>query len=78
MNKVRRFAKWEKEEVPVMKNILRAKAEQIEEVKEELLNSGERLIAEDVVSDEFWGCGLGKEAAAKTDPEHWPGLNTLG
>ena len=43
-----------------------------------LLESGDRLIAECVVSDQYWSCGLGKETAANADPAYWPGENMLG
>ena len=36
------------------------------------------MIVEAVPGDVFWSCGLDKEAAAKTDPDYYPGKNILG
>ena len=78
MRKVHRFEKWENEKVGIMKSILKAKADQLEEVKDELLGTEDNIIAEAVVGDLFWSCGLTKEEASNTDPDHWPGQNVLG
>ena len=69
---------WEKKRVPIMKAILKAKVEQVKEVKDALLNTGSNIICEAVYGDGFWSCGLGKDEASKTDPSSWPGENRLG
>ena len=61
-----------------MKEIIKAKAEQVDEVKKTLLDSEDRIIVEAVPGELYWSCGLGKEAASKTDPKHFPGQNMLG
>ncbi len=76
--KVYRGAQWEKQKVPLMKNILRAKVEQVPEVRDNLLKTGERTICETLATDTFWSCGLDREAAENTATEHWPGQNVMG
>ena len=61
-----------------MKDVLREKVKQVPEVRQTLLDSGDREIAEAVPFDNFWSLGLPKETASKTDPNHWPGSNILG
>ena len=61
-----------------MKDIIKEKAMQVPEVKDFLLATGDRKIAEAVQSDQLWSCGLSKEAAKHTDPDKWPGQNILG
>ena len=76
--KIYKRKEWEKEKVGIMRDVIKAKAEQVKEVKEELMGSGGRIIAEAVPGDYYWSCGLDKETAARTNPEHWPGQNVLG
>ena len=76
--KIYRHEEWEKKNVEVMKKVCLAKVQQVPEVREKLLSTGDRPIAECVLSDSFWSCGLSKEAASNTDPSKWPGENMLG
>ena len=69
---------WENVNEKEMKEILMEKAIQIPEVGDILMNSGTKLIAEAVQSEEKWTCGLSKKAATHTSPSHWPGQNRLG
>ena len=78
MKKTVKEPKWADECDQKMKAIIKAKADQVPEVKEKLMNTGDKIIAEAVVSDTYWSCGLSKEAAANTEPAHWPGQNRLG
>ena len=78
-NKIHKNKEWEDQKrKKVMKDIIKAKAEQVQEVKQTLIDSGDRLIVEAVPGDVYWSCGLDKEAASKTDPKHFPGQNMLG
>ena len=69
---------WEGGSQSVMKEILLAKVNQNPEVKEALLKSGDKLIAEAVPYDYIWSTGLSKEVAATTNPKTWPGKNLSG
>ena len=51
------FPEWHQEKVAVMEQILRAKAEQHEEVREVLRKTGNRTIIENSPVDSFWGVG---------------------
>ncbi len=77
-NRIYTSTEWEKINENKMKDILMEKAIQIPEVGETLMNSGTKLIAEAVQSDEKWTCGLSKKAATHTKPTYWPGQNRLG
>ena len=48
---------WEEVRVPIMKEILRAKAAQHEYVRRKLLATGDRELIEDSWRDGFWGWG---------------------
>lgn len=49
---------WDDIKVAVMREILRAKAEQHEYVRRKLLATGDRELVEDSWRDDFWGWGL--------------------
>lgn len=55
-----------------------AKFSQNEELKEYIFSTGESIIVEASPTDIIWGIGLDEEAARKTSPEQWRGLNLLG
>lgn len=48
---------WNEVRVDVMRDILRAKAQQHEYVHRKLLDTGERILVEDSWRDDFWGWG---------------------
>ena len=56
-NKHQQLSHWESVKVDVMRDILRAKAEQHEYVRRKLLETGERELIEDSWRDDFWGWG---------------------
>lgn len=58
---------WDNVKVDIMRDILRAKAEQHEYVRRKLLATGERILVEDSWRDDYWGWG----------PNH-DGQNMLG
>ena len=66
-NKHRRRDDWDDVKVGIMRDILRAKAEQHEYVRRKLLATGDRELVEDSWRDDFWGWG----------PNH-DGRNMLG
>ena len=54
------------------------KFNQNEPLKEYLLSTGDRPLAESAHYDKVWGTGLNEEETRKTPPEKWPGKNWLG
>lgn len=66
-NKKHRRQDWDVVKVDIMRDILRAKAEQHEYVRRKLLATGDRELIEDSWRDDFWGWG----------PNH-DGQNMLG
>ena len=69
---------WEEKNIDVMRGVIEEKVKQVKEVRDFLLDTEDKLIVEAVRSDQFWSCGLTKEAAANTDPSKYPGKNVLG
>lgn len=66
-NKSRQIDGWDELKVPVMRDILRAKASQHEYVRRKLLQTGDRALIENSWRDAYWGWG-----------ENRDGLNMLG
>ncbi len=48
------------------------------ELREFLLNTGDRVLVEASPLDRVWGIGLGADDEAASDPERWRGQNLLG
>ncbi|MGW3136268.1 NADAR family protein [Streptomyces sp. NPDC001139] len=48
------------------------------ELREFLLNTGDRVLVEASPVDRVWGIGLAADDEAATDPERWRGPNLLG
>ena len=67
---------WKAVRVDMMRSIIKAKAEQVDEYRRDLLTSGKNIIAEAVPGEFFWSCGLSKESIKQ--PEDWPGKNMMG
>ena len=78
MKKVYKGKAWEEKKEEIMRAILLAKVEQVKEVRDALLDTGDKVICEAVYGDDYWSCGMDKDAASKTDPTAWPGSNKLG
>lgn len=55
-----------------------AKFSQNEHLKEALLKTGDKLIAEASPFDKRWGIGLGKKSPKALNPKEWRGKNWLG
>jgi len=47
-------------------------------MKQHLLGTGDRLLAEANPRDSIWGIGLSRENPKSRDPSQWPGKNLLG
>ena len=62
-NKHKYRSNWEEIKLGVMKEILKAKADQHPYVKKKLLETGTREIIEDSWRDDFWGWGENKNGA---------------
>ena len=60
-NKAHRRQDWDAVKVPIMLDILRAKAEQHEYVRRKLLATGDRELVEDSWRDDFWGWGPNRD-----------------
>jgi hypothetical protein len=55
-----------------------AKFSQNSELKEFLLNTGNRVLVEASPVDKIWGVGLAQDNSASENPNTWKGLNLLG
>lgn len=60
-NKAWRRPDWDAVKVDVMRDILRAKAEQHEYVRRKLLATGDRELIENSWRDDFWGWGQNRD-----------------
>ena len=61
VNKDKRRRDWDAVKVGIMRDILRAKADQHEYVRRKLLATGERTLIENSWRDAFWGWGPKRE-----------------
>jgi ribA/ribD-fused uncharacterized protein len=55
-----------------------AKFSQHPDLRDYLLGTGSRVLAEASPLDRIWGIGLAADDERATSPGHWPGLNLLG
>lgn len=69
---------WDANYYDMVKEGLMAKFGQNREIREQLLATGDRLMAEASPYDPLNGIGLSAEDAATMPPENWPGSNLLG
>ena len=60
-NKALRRPDWDSVKVDIMRDILRAKAQQHEYVRRKLLATGDRELVEDSWRDDFWGWGPNRD-----------------
>jgi ribA/ribD-fused uncharacterized protein len=60
-HKGQRRKDWDAVKVPIMKDILRAKAAQHEYVRRKLLATGDRELVENSWRDDFWGWGPNRD-----------------
>ena len=69
---------WDQENEKILEKVVRAKVASDVSVKDYLLQTGDKVLAEAVPHDSFWGTGLTKEATMHTAKEAWPGQNKMG
>jgi len=55
-----------------------AKFTQNEEMKKELMETGDRILVEASPYDQIWGIGMGENEEGIEDPMNWKGQNLLG
>ncbi len=60
-NKSSRRADWDEIKIDVMRDLLRAKADQHEYVRRKLLATGDRELVENSWRDDYWGWGPNKD-----------------
>ncbi|CAN0396177.1 unnamed protein product, partial [Scytosiphon promiscuus] len=69
---------WEFERQNICLTGCFAKFSQNPVLREYLLNTGDRTLAEASPFDKIWGIGLRANHRFATQPHRWPGLNLLG
>ena len=67
---------WESAKEAIMVEIIKAKADQVQAFRKQLIDSGDAIIAE-ATSDKFWACGLNISNTTTTKREYLPGQNKL-
>ena len=71
-------AKWDDAKYEIVLNGNIHKFSQHPKLKEYLLNTGDRVIAEASPVDPVWGIGLAQDAKNIENPHTWKGMNLLG
>ena len=69
---------WDKACLSIVYDGNYAKFTQNEDLKKELLASGDKIICESSPVDSIWGCGLHSDDPLINNPTNWKGLNLLG
>lgn len=77
---IRNFDKsiWDKNCLAIVYEGNLAKFRQNADLKEEMLNTGNRIFVEASPLDTIWGIGMAEESLGIDDPSYWQGLNLLG
>ena len=55
-----------------------AKFKQNDDIREQLLSTGDLHLVEASPYDQIWGIGMDEDDPDATNPEKWDGLNLLG
>lgn len=78
--KVKNFdpAKWDTEKYSIVINGNLHKFQQNQDLKNFLINTGNRVLVEASPVDPIWGIGLAADNEAVNDPRRWKGENLLG
>ena len=69
---------WKQNAQQIVTNGCYLKFSQNPELKQYLLSTGDKILAEASPFDKLWGIGMREYYAKKTDPDLWPGTNWLG
>ena len=69
---------WDKNSLAIVYEGNLAKFSQIEDLKKEMLATGNRFFVEASPFDSIWGIGMDENAPGVEDPSYWLGLNLLG
>lgn len=69
---------WEKNRLPIMTKICLVKFRANPVLKQELLNTGDKIIVEASPYDIIWGIGMRDDDDGVENPKKWKGLNLLG
>lgn len=71
-------AEWSKHSEEIVFNGNLCKFQQNEKMKEVLLNTGEKMLAEASPYDCIWGIGMAETDSGAENPNNWKGHNLLG
>ena len=69
---------WEGQKSKVMHEIVSAKLQQCQSLKEALQDSGSKILVSPKQGDIFWGTGLNLNLTCQTNPNAWPVKNMYG
>ncbi|MBO5524148.1 MAG: NADAR family protein [Roseburia sp.] len=69
---------WNENKYRIVKEGIKQKFVQNEELLEKLLSTGDEILAECAVRDTIWGIGLSMGDNRRTDKKQWKGKNLLG
>lgn len=69
---------WDQAKYSIVLNGCYLKFSQNRDLRDYLLSTGERVLAEASPVDAVWGTGLAADNPAAEDPARWPGENLLG
>jgi len=69
---------WEEKRFDIVVNANLAKFSQSDEMRDFLVQTGNRILVEASPVDKIWGIGLAQDNAASENPNTWKGLNLLG
>ena len=69
---------WHQHSVRIMKKALQEKFGQNRGLRDFLLETGNKQLAEASPTDKFWGTGVALGKVDVTNPSNWPGKNKLG
>jgi hypothetical protein len=69
---------WDEKRFEIVVKANLSKFSQNPELKEFLLNTGNRVLVEASPVDKIWGIGLAQDNSASENPNTWKGLNLLG
>ena len=69
---------WAGQKEEVMMQVAYSKVKQVSAFKKELLETGERKLAETVPGEVYWASGMDEEMTRVTKRSYWLGENRMG